>query len=103
MREGEDVVLFAFEQVVTYSDTDSFCPAQDPTSEPVRVTEGVLPITLNREVFYVTGDSWATFQTLHPTFSFDEFWVIKLHTYEKRNAAVKAFFAEFDSDPVRRA
>jgi hypothetical protein len=48
---------------------------------------------MNRDDFFMTGESWAKFHSSHPS--------IKLRSYEKCNAAVKAFFIEFESEQVR--
>jgi hypothetical protein len=69
--------------------------------EHARVTEGILPVTLNCDEFYVTGETWAKFHSAHPSITFDEFWTIKIHSYEKCNAVTKAFFTEFERDPIR--
>jgi hypothetical protein len=53
--------------------------------EPTRVTEGILPVNMQRDNFFVTGETWSKFHSAHPSIIFDEFWTIKLHTYEKRN------------------
>jgi hypothetical protein len=83
--------------------TNTFGPAQDPTVEPARVTEGIIPMRMNRGDFFVIGETWSKFHLTFPSVTFRKFLDIKLHLYEKRNAAVKKFFTESQRDPVRHA
>jgi len=77
--------------------------AQDPALAPAQVTEGVLPCTLHRRSFYVSGTSWAKFHARYLSVSFDEFWADRVRIYELRNADTKHFFAEFQRDPAKHA
>lgn len=78
---------------------DAFGPAQDPAREPARVTEGIVLVMMNHGDFFVTRKDWATFLSSHPHASFDDFWLKQL-IYERNNVATRAFFSEFESDPV---
>lgn len=64
------------------------------------MTEGVLPVLMHRDGFYVTGDLWVKFSAKYPPASFDDFWDYKLWKYEARNVAVKQLFTAFSRDRV---
>jgi hypothetical protein len=84
-------------------DTNTFSPTQDPAVEPTCVTEGIIPVRMNRGDFFVTGETSSKFHSTFPSVTFREFWDIKLRLYEKRKSTVKEFITEFQRDPVRHA
>ncbi|PVH38786.1 hypothetical protein PAHAL_5G352600 [Panicum hallii] len=83
-------------------DANAFGFVQDPAVEPAWVTEGILPITMKRDDFYMTGETWAKFHSAHPVITFDEFLTIMLRSYEKCSTTAKVFLTEFKRDPARR-
>lgn len=76
--------------------TDNFGgTAQVPGVDPALVTEGVLPLQMCRDRFFVSGSLWAKFSAKHPHVSFDDFWSYKLRKYDRKNARAREFFASF--------
>lgn len=62
------------------------------------VIEGMLPILMHYNGFYITGDHWVKFSRNYPDASFDEFWLYKLRKYDESNTSAKAFFSWFERD-----
>ena len=77
--------------------------AQDPALELARITEGILPLWMNRGSFYVAGGTWAKYAYEHPWALFGEWWERKEQKYDARNAMAKHFWAEFSCDEEKQA
>ena len=72
--------------------------AQDPTSEPARIAEGILPLQMRRGNFVISGAMWRKFNANRPWLTFAELWLIKERAYNRRNAQLKRFFDNFTCD-----
>ena len=91
MSRGEE-----FESLLSFSNRQVFCKklapsvsAQDPALEPARITEGILPLWMNRGTFYVAGGLWAKYAFEHPWGNFEEWWERRERNYEVGNAKAK--------------
>lgn len=65
------------------------------------MTEGVLPILMHDDGFYITGDQWAKFSRKYLEASFYEFLLFKRQKDDHWNASTRAFFTQFESDRVK--
>jgi hypothetical protein len=61
--------------------------AQDPASKPVRIAEGIFPLRMRHGNFVISGTVWRKFNANRPWLTFTEFWLIKEHAYNRRNAS----------------
>ena len=77
--------------------------AQDPALEPARITEGILPLWMNRGTFYVAGGLWAKYAFEHPWGNFEEWWERRERNYKVGNVMAKRFWAEFSHDKAKQA
>ena len=78
-------------------------PAQDPAVEPVRITEGIQPLLMHCDAFYISRAMWSRFHSPFPWVSFDEFWDAKMRLYDYHNDDSKSFWEEFGRDPEAQA
>lgn len=74
---------------------------QVPSSDPAQVTEGVIPVMLHFNDYFMSLGIWEKFQAHRPGISFDDFWSYKIQKYEEHNSESKSFFFQFSSDPVK--
>ena len=72
--------------------------AQDPTSEPARIAEGILPLQMRRGNFVISGAMWRKFNANRPWLTFAKFWLMKERAYNRRNVQSKHFFYHFTRD-----
>ena len=72
--------------------------AQDPTSEPARIAEGILPLQMRRGNFVISGAMWHKFNENMPWLTFAEFWLMKERAYNRHNAQSKRFFDNYTHD-----
>ena len=72
--------------------------AQDPVSVPARIAEGILPLRMRRVNFVISGAMWCKFNANRPWLTFAEFWLMKEHAYNRRNAQSRCFFDNFTRD-----
>ena len=77
--------------------------AQDPALEPAWITEGILPLLMNRGTFYVAGGFCAKYEFAHPWGTFEEWWEHKECMYDLGNAKAKRFWAEFSREKEKQA
>ena len=77
--------------------------ALDPASEPAQITEGILPLWMNRGSFYVFGSQWAKYRVAHPWGTFEEWWKHQECVYDLNNAKAKHFWDEFSRDKEKQA
>ena len=71
--------------------------------EPARITEGILPLWMNRSSFYVAGGSWAKYSYEHPWGPIGEWWERREQRYDAGNAKAKRFWSEFTYDKEKQA
>jgi hypothetical protein len=64
------------------------------------VTKDILPVTTNRDDFYVLSESWAKFHSTHLSIGFKDFWAIKLRSYEKLILARKPSLQNLNAIPL---
>ena len=76
--------------------------AQDPVLEPARITEGILPLWMNRGTFYVFSGLWAKYSFEHPWVTIEDWWERRERNYEMGNAKAKCFCAEFSRDKEKQ-
>jgi hypothetical protein len=78
-------------------------PAQDPAVEPAWITEGIDPLWMQHDDFYISRAMWSQFHLLFPWVSFDVFWNVKKRLYNYYNDDSKSFWEEFGRDPEEQA
>ena len=78
-------------------------PAQDPAVEPVWITEGIQPLLMHCDAFYISRAMWSRFHSPFPWVSFDEFWDVEMCLYDYHNDDSKSFWEEFGRDPEAQA
>jgi len=79
-------------------------PAQDPAVEPAWITEGIEPLWMQRDDFYISRAMWSQFHLRFPWVSFDVFWNVKKRLYNYYNDdSNKSFWEEFGRDPEELA
>ena len=76
-----------------YSEGNMFCKiltpsvsAQDPALEPAWITEGIIPLRMNRGDFFISGASWVKFRAHRPWASFEQFLALRESICDQRNA-----------------
>ena len=78
-------------------------PAQDPSVEPARITEGIQPLWMRRDDFYISRAMWSQFHSHFPWVRFEEFWNAKMRLYDYYNDDSKSFWEEFGCDLEEQA
>lgn len=66
------------------------------------MTEGIVPVMMYLDDFFIAGKSWVQFHSFFPNATFAEFWHVKYCSYQRRNIKSNEFWATFDKDPVGR-